>query len=272
MLLTRPHSHAPSPYVAVAIRAFRRYATYRGATFAGAVTNTMFAFVYVGVFAAVHEVAGAVDGYTAAETATYVFGAQAFLTMTGAFGDREIAERVRTGDIAADLYRPVDFQAWWLAHDLGKALFHAIFRGIPPFAVGAIALDLPLPTEASTWLAFLVAAFLGVVLSFTIRFPANLSAFWLLDARGVVTLTVLAQVFLAGHVVPLYFMPDRLEAVVRVLPFAGITAYPVEILVGGHSGDLLRVYALQLAWIAALLVGGRLMLRAAQRKLEVQGG
>ncbi len=272
MLLTRPHSHAPSPYVAVAVRAFRRYATYRGATFAGAVTNTMFGFVYAGVFAAVHEVTGAVAGYTAAETTTYVFGAQAFLAMTGAFGEREIAERVRTGDIAADLYRPVDFQAWWLSHDLGRASFHAIFRGIPPFVVGAVALDLPVPAAAATWLAFLFAAFLGVVLAFTIRFLANLAAFWLLDARGVVTLTVLAQVFLAGHVVPLYFMPDRLEAVVRVLPFAGITAHPVEILVGGHRGDLLRVYVLQLAWIAALLFAGRVMLRAAQRKLVVQGG
>ena len=50
----------------VAVRALRRFTTYRGATFAGVVTNTMFGFVYAGVFAAVHEVTGTIDGFTTA--------------------------------------------------------------------------------------------------------------------------------------------------------------------------------------------------------------
>lgn len=255
------------------MRAFRRFSTYRGATLAGVVTNTMFGFVYAAVFTAAYTSSTEIGGFDAAATATYVFGAQAFLAMTGAFGDREIAERIRSGDVVADLYRPVDFQAWWLAHDLGRAAFQAIFRGVPPFVIGVLVLDLPVPSSATTWLAFLVAALLGVVLAFTVRFPANLSAFWMLDGRGVVALAALVQVFLAGHVVPLFFMPPWLESVARLLPFAGITALPVEILLGAHRGlDLLGVYALQLVWIAALLVVGRRMLVAAQRKLVVQGG
>lgn len=255
------------------MRAFRRFTTYRGATFAGVVTNTMFGFVYAAVFTAAHTASGEIGGFDAAATATYVFGAQAFLAMTGAFGDREIAERIRTGDVVADLYRPVDFQGWWLAHDLGKAAFQAVFRGIPPFVIGVVVLDLPIPSSPTTWLAFLLAAALGVVLAFTVRFPANLSAFWMLDGRGVVALAALVQVFLAGHVVPLYFMPPWLESVARLLPFAGITALPVEILIGAHRGlDLAGVYVLQLVWIGVLLVAGRRMLAAAQRRLVVQGG
>ncbi len=259
--------------MAIARRAFRRFSAYRGATFAGVVTNTMFGFVYAAVFVAAHAVAGDIGGFDAVDTATYVFGAQAFLAMTGAHGDREIAERIRTGEIASDLYRPVDFQLWWLSHDMGKAAYQAIFRGIPPFVVGAIVLDLRIPTSPGTWLAFLLAAGLGVVLAFGVRFPANLAAFWMLDARGVVALTALAQVFLAGHIVPLYFMPDGLERVVRLLPFAGITALPVETLLGAHRGlDLAGVYALQLGWIVVLLAAGRSLLTAAQHKLVVHGG
>jgi ABC-2 type transport system permease protein len=259
--------------VAIARRAFRRFSAYRGATFAGVVTNTMFGFVYAAVFVAAHAVAGDIGGFDAVDTATYVFGAQAFLAMTGAFGDREIAERIRTGEIASDLYRPVDFQLWWLSHDMGKAAYQALFRGIPPFVVGAIVLDLRVPSAPGTWLAFLVATGLGVVLAFTVRFPANLAAFWMLDGRGVVALAALAQVFFAGHVVPLYFMPDGLERVVRLLPFAGITALPVETLLGAHRGlDLAGVYALQLGWIAVMLAVGRTLLTAAQRKLVVHGG
>jgi ABC-2 type transport system permease protein len=262
-----------SPYVAVAIRSFRRHATYRGATVAGVVTNTVFGFIYASVFVAVHDRAGPIGGFEAADTAVYVFAAQAFLAMTGAFGDREIAERIKSGDIAADLHRPVDLQLWWLANDLGKAAFQAVFRGIPPFAVGVLVLGLPVPSEPWVWLAFAPATVAGVVLAFAIRFLANLSAFWLLDARGVVSLTALVQMFLAGHLVPLFFMPERLERLARVLPFAGITALPVETLLGRHRGaDLVAVYATQLAWCAVLLLAGRLVLAAAQRKLVVHGG
>jgi ABC-2 type transport system permease protein len=129
------------------------------------------------------------------------------------------------------------------------------------------------PSDPVLWLAFTASTILGVVLAFGVRFLANLAAFWLLDARGVVSLSALVQVFFAGHVVPLFFMPAWLESLARALPFAGITAVPVETLLGLHRGpDLLLVIATQLGWIAVLLAAGRLLLMVAQRKLVLQGG
>lgn len=268
-----PLSQIVAPYIAVSVRAFRQFATYRGATVAGVVTNTIFGFLYVYVFVAVHDRVGTVDGFTAEQTATFVFAAQGFLMMTGTFGDREISERIRTGDIAADLYRPVDFQLWWLAHDQGKAAFYALGRGVPPFVIGMLALGLPLPRGFVIWTTFLVAAFFGVVLAFAVRFLVNLTGFWLLDAQGVVALTAIAQSLFAGHIVPLYFMPDRLELVARLSPFAGITAHPVELLIGAHDGwGIVAVFAHQFFWLVVLLGAGRIALGRARRKLVIQGG
>lgn len=262
-----------APYLAVATRAFRRFSTYRGATFAGVVTNTMFGFVYAYVFEAVHDEVGAIGDYSATDTATYVFAAQGFLLMTGAFGDREISDRIRTGDIAADLYRPIDLQLWWLAHDYGKSAFHALARGIPPFAIGLLVLRLPLPGGALEWIGFAVAVCGAVTLAFTIRFIVNLTGFWLIDARGVIALTAIAQSLLAGHLVPLYFLPGPWETIVRILPFAGITAHPIELLLGGHRGwGAVAVYLHQLVWIAVLLAVGRVVASRARRKLVIQGG
>ncbi|MDH3680247.1 MAG: ABC-2 family transporter protein [Acidimicrobiia bacterium] len=264
---------AVAPYLAVSTRAFRQFATYRGATFAGVVTNTMFGFIYAFVFRAVHDEVGMVGRFTATDTTTFVFAAQGFLLMTGAFGDRDISDRIRTGDIAADLYRPVDFQLWWLAHDHGKAAFHALARGIPPFAIGLVVLGLPFPGSPAAWLAFIPATVLGVTIAFAIRFLANLSGFWLLDVRGVVALVGIVQLLLAGHIVPLYFMPDRIQAIVRATPFAGITAHPVEILLGARwGGELLAIYAGQIAWLLILLGAGRALLGRARRNLVIQGG
>ena len=49
-------------------------------------------------------------------------------------------ERIRTGDIAVDLYRPADLQLWWLAGDLGRAAFHLLGRGVLPMVLGALCL------------------------------------------------------------------------------------------------------------------------------------
>ncbi len=268
-----PVSQIMAPYLAVSVRAFRQHATYRGATVAGVITNTVFGFLYAYVFLAVHDRVGTVDGYTATETATFVFAAQGFLMMTGTLGDREISERIRTGDIAADLYRPVDFQTWWLAHDQGKAAFYALARGIPPFAIGMMVLDLAIPRGFVAWSAFSVATFFGVVLAFAVRFLVNLTGFWLLDARGVVALTAIVQSLFAGHLVPLYFMPDRLEMIARLSPFAGMTAHPIEVLLGAHTGwGLVAVFVHQFFWLSLLLGLGRIMLGRARRKLVIQGG
>lgn len=103
--------------------------------------------------------------------------------------EEELIERIRTGDIAIDLYRPADLQAWWLAADTGRALFHLLGRGVVPMACGAFFFDLALPADPLTWVACLVAIVLGTFVSFAIRYIVALWAFWLLDGAGAMQLT-----------------------------------------------------------------------------------
>ena len=130
-----PILHAPSGaplrvsvrlFHEVARRSYRRFSTYRGATFAGVFTNTVFGFLMAYVLlAVVHDAGGEVGGLDADAAVTYTFVAQGFLATVGVFGELGIGERIRTGDIVIDLYRPVDFQQYWLAEDLGRAAFQA---------------------------------------------------------------------------------------------------------------------------------------------------
>ena len=52
----------------------------------------------------------------------------------------DLAERIRTGDVAVDLYRPVGLFGWYLAGDLGRATYHCVTRGVGPDAARAAAL------------------------------------------------------------------------------------------------------------------------------------
>jgi ABC-type uncharacterized transport system permease subunit len=170
--------------------------TYRGATFAGVVTNTIFGFILAYVLLAVFRSRSTVGSFDAKDAVTFVFVTQGLLMVVGIFGNLEMAERIRTGDVAVDLCRPYEFKAWWIA----------------------------------------------------------------------------AQ-FFAGTYIPLVFFPTWLEPIARATPFASMIQLPVEVFLGKHTGlDGLGVFAIQLAWLAVLVVIGHVLLLRATRRLVIQGG
>lgn len=263
-------------YAAVAWRSLRRYSTYRAATAAGLFTNTVFGFIMAYTYIALWGARPGLGGYDTAEALTYVFVGQSLLVPMALFGggfSDDLAERIRNGDIAIDLYRPIDLQSWWLATDAGRAGFHLLARGIPPTLVGALVFDLALSADPFRWLAFLGAAVLGFLVSFAIRYIIALSAFWLLDLRGVNSLAALLGGFLSGMFLPLTLFPGPLAEVALKLPWACVLQVPVDVLLGKHQGaDLLQAYGLQAVWAVALLLLGRLLTAVTTTKVVVQGG
>jgi ABC-2 type transport system permease protein len=256
----------------IAKRGWRRYAAYPWATAAGVFTNTVFGFIQAYVLLAVYRHRTSVGGYDAADTVTYVWLAQALIMTVYIFGWQELALRIRDGSIATDLSRPVDPQRYWLAFDLGRAPYHFICRGIPPFVLGALVFTFHWPTPAHAAL-FVVSVAFAIVVSFGFRFLYNSASFWLVDFRGVLTMALVLSLFFSGMVMPLQFFPHWLGVLARALPFSSIMQTPIDVYLGRHSGlTLFGLVVEQAAWALALLGLGRLALRAGTRKLVVQGG
>jgi ABC-2 type transport system permease protein len=257
----------------VARRGFRRYATYRWATFAGVFTNTIFGFIRAYVFVAMFAAVNIVGGYTLRDALTYTFVSQAMLMPLYMWGWQEIADTVYSGQVATDLYRPFDYELYWLSQDLGRATYHGIMRGIPPFVIGALFFSLRMPHRPLTWLAFALSFYLAVSVSFALRFMVNLSSFWIIDVRGVMGLAAAAWTLFSGFAIPIAFFPPALRDVIRHLPFVAMLEMPMDVFLERVRGpELVATLAVQLMWVIVLLGAGRLMLRAATRRLVVQGG
>lgn len=263
-------------YAAVAARAFRRYATYTAATLAGIFTNSVFGVIISFTYIAVWKQSPHAGGYDVSDALTYAWLAQALIMTVGIWGTGvtdEVAERVRTGDVAIDLYRPVSFLGWWLASDLGRAAYHLLTRGLAPTVIGFALFDLRSPAGPVAAVGFLVSVAIGVVVCFAIRMLVALSAFWLLDATGLRVMMVLAGAFLSGLTVPLVLFPGALRDVMMALPWATFVQVPVDIWLGQRSGSaVLTGLAFQSVWAVALLLTCELVRRRAVRKVVVQGG
>ncbi|MFE7441704.1 ABC transporter permease [Streptomyces chartreusis] len=260
-------------YLAVAASGFRRYATYRVATAAGVFTNTVFGVILVYTYLALWDQKPHLGGYDQAQAVTYVWLGQclyATLAIQGGGAEKDLMDRIRTGEIAVDLYRPADLQLWWLAGDMGRALFQMVGRGVVPFLFGAVFFPMALPTEVTPWAAFVVTLLLAAVVSFAIRYLAALSVFWLLDGMGVNQALMITGIFFSGMVLPLNAFPGVFGEIVRALPWAAQIQMPADVLMGERAP--LGAFAFQALWAVVLLAAGRIVQSAATRRVVVQGG
>jgi viologen exporter family transport system permease protein len=253
---------------------FRRYSTYRSATLAGIFTNSVFGFIRLGVLlAAIAAAGGTLGGYGPQEASTYVWLGQAFLAPVAMYAWSDLADRVRTGEIAVDLARPLDLQLSWWVRDLGRAAFALPTRGLAPLPVGALTVGVAL---SKTWTSYplgLVSLLLGVSVSFLCRYGMNLVAFWTLDVKGFLNLYILMLGLLSGFYLPVHVFPGWLQAVAFASPFPAMFQAPIDVMSGRVIGPAAwQVIAGQAGWVIGLIVLTRVVLWRATRRLVVQGG
>jgi ABC-2 type transport system permease protein len=233
----------------------------------------VFGFMQAYILLALFRHRAEIGGYDASDTVTYVWLTQAMIAAVQIFGWTDLALRIRSGDIVTDLSRPVHPLRAGLSFDLGRALYHTVFRGLPPLVLGAFVFDLTAPSNPLVWLAFVLSVVLAVVLSYGFRFLYNLSSFWLLDYRGPLLLSVTVALFFSGFVIPVRFFPNWLETAAHATPFPALVQLPVDLFVGKATGwEIASTLAIQLGWAAGMLGLCLAVFSAGTRKLVVQGG
>jgi ABC-2 type transport system permease protein len=255
---------------------FRRYATYRQATFAALATNTVFGFLRCFVLLSAAKSSGAdqVAGYDPAQLALYTWVSQGLIGVVALWGWTELGDRIRSGDVVADLLRPVHPVLSYLCGDLGRAGHAALTRFLVPVVVGALFFPIAVPHRVATYPLFVVSVALAVVVCFAARFLVNATAYWLLDVRGVVTAWTFGTTLLAGLAFPLHFLPGPLRLALWVAtPFPSMLQAPLDVIVErGSLRVLLGLVGGQAAWAAALLGLCWFVQQRATAKLVVQGG
>jgi ABC-type uncharacterized transport system permease subunit len=180
-------------------------------------------------------------------------------------------ERISTGRVATDIVRPIGFMRQMAAMQVGFTLgFLPIYLLAVPVAMLVGSLRMPDPGTLPVYLVSLVLAY---VVNTLIWLILGLTGFWLLNAGGLRSLMSLTAGFLSGALVPLWFMPDAIRVVIRLLPFQAVTFLPASIFVGETRGmDALQPILVQVAWIGILLAICAFTWSRAQRKLVIQGG
>ena len=184
----------------------------------------------------------------------------------------QLENRIREGQIAIDMARPVPFLGQMLAQQVGASV------GLAPFALLALPLayflgNVVLPPTPQAALLYVVSFALSYAILTEIGLMLGLIAFWTVESWAFNAIFRFVNQFFAGGLVPLWLFPDTLRALAQLLPFQTQAHIPISIYLGQMAGfDALRGLAVLAFWVVALYVFAQMAWRGAMRRVVVQGG
>lgn len=262
-------------YLEFARKSFQRELQYKAANYSGFVVNIFFFIVRAYVFMALYENRDVVAGYNVVDAITFAGLTQAMIMTVGIFGrgGSEIAESVRSGQVATDLMKPIDYQLFVLFRQLGRSLYFFFFRGLPIFAVMVIFFPWNPPHSWQALLLFFPSLALAAVITFSFSFMVGVCAFWIMEVSGIKQIVSGMGIFLSGFLIPISFFPAGFGTFCEWLPFVGQSYVPVAIYLGKYAGwHMADMLIRQIVWAIILTMLSRVFMTLAVRKLVIQGG
>jgi len=238
----------------------------------GFVLNIISMAILVFFWRAIYADTDTISGLGLNQTISYIMLAFIFMPLTSNDLVWEFGSNLREGMMIHHLLRPVNFQAMNYVQMLGGLITRMIWQ-LPMLLIAVLFFGLRIPSDLTTWLAFLVSALLGFTVMFYFNWFLACFTFYTTEIWGLGVLIEGMTFFLSGALVPLVMMPEWLRTVVMSVPFAQALAVPVGLLTGiTPLSDAPRVWLVQILWIIGMWIISTLFFRVAVRKITVQGG
>lgn len=250
---------------------------YRAAALAGISTQFAWGFLYILLYSAFCRADPEAFPMEFSQLASYVWLQQAFLALfMNWYYDSDILGMISDGSIAYELVRPLDIYVLWFTKTVAARVSRAVLRCFPILIVASFLPDpygLTLPPTPLHAVMFVLTMVLGMFVVTAFSMLIYCACFYTVNATGVRMVAQSIADFLSGSELPLPFMPAAMRRVIEMTPFGVMQNLPFRIYSGSITGDeMWFLTGMQLFWTVVLIGGGWLWMRAALKKVVVQGG
>lgn len=146
--------------------------------------------------------------------------------------DGILGSRIRTGQVATDLLKPINFQWLYFSSALADVAIQSVM-GL--FVLGLAAWLLPYPPlamQGPRLAVFALSLGLALLVQYGLCFFFTLGAFITHNGYGLFFLRLMAHMAFSGLFAPLMLYPDGLRRVAEILPFHCIVHTPVGLGLG----------------------------------------
>lgn len=185
----------------------------------------------------------------------------------------ETAERVRTGDIALDLIRPVDFQMQRFLEAFGFFVVEMLWVNVPAMLLLILVLGISPPADIYAAIGFALSLTIGFLVAFSLNSIVMMISFLTTNTFGVQLVKRAIVDIFAGTLIPFEFFPVWLKSIVDYLPFQSMAYIPLSIYTGKLSGAaMLQALGEQIIWALIMIGISRLLWMRAAKRLSINGG
>lgn len=229
-------------------------------------------YIFVQLWSAVYRSQGTneIGGLTLSATIWYFLIAEV-MELGRLRHDQTISQEVKEGTIAYTLIRPYNYLLYHFFNGLGELSLKMtliFLLGLP--LVYRFAGAPPVELAHMPFVLIIIGG--AILLDFMIFSMIGLLAFVTEDV-GPFRLIYQKLVFiLGGLLLPLDFLPDRIQQIARLLPFNLTTYAPAKLFVAFEWAEFGRMLTLQLIWGGIIGLALTLQYRWVIRRLELNGG
>lgn len=213
------------------------------------------------------------NGMTADSMLTYtiISSAMSVLFTTGV--ERRIQRSVQQGSISVEMIHPINVFGVYFAEDMGTILALLFQNLLPIIIIGSLVIKVPVIASVSAIPMFAASLVLSMGINWLLAAIFGMWAFTAVEMDALIQVKKHLLRLLSGSIIPIWFFPDSLRAVLEALPFVYIYQLPLDIYVGSASTeDILRRMVIQVIWFAILGTVFFILQKRVLGKVMVQGG
>jgi ABC-2 type transport system permease protein len=189
------------------------------------------------------------------------------------FTDRNVGQRIISGDFTLDLIRPVSLFSFELSRAVSLRLSGIVFEFVPSMILYSIFIPYPLMTFTTVF-QFCVSAAIAFFLFYAMNFLIGLLGNYLQNTDALQAVKHIVIATLGGSLVPLEFFPSPMSDLLVRLPFASLFHWPLRFFLGMGKGwaEFLAQSAASLCWLGFFLLVNALLWKRAVRRFAGFGG
>jgi ABC-2 type transport system permease protein len=227
-------------------------------------------FVFYSLWRVVYAGTDAIAALTMVQLLWYLTFTEAIeLSQTRLF--LPISAEVRDGSVAYSIGRPYSYVLYWISRGMGENLVKVASLLVEGFIIAAIMVG-PLPGYFNVLPFGLAVVVGGILLGAMFQTIIGLLAFWFEEVLPFWWIIQKLIFVIGGLFIPIDFYPPWLQNIARATPFAFAAYWPASTWVNFSWERLATTLAGQAAYLALFAAIAALTLRAAVRKLAIQGG
>jgi ABC-2 type transport system permease protein len=259
-------------YIKTIHMSFMNSSVFRSSYYFGLINSVISIFITVSIWKALYGGEESINGISFAATVTNIVFSMLLSTAFG-FNDFAVAANVHSGQIAVDLLRPVNISLFNMFSAVGSNLFKLIAHFTPTLIFSLFFFRI-LPPQSVFSLTFAVlSAVLGFCLLYTISVIVSITSFWITNVWSLSTLKNVIIGIFSGTMLPIWFMPQAVQNVLRYTPFDVIYFAPVKIYLGQMTtGETLFSYGKQIFWLGIFMMFSAVLWNKGIKKITIAGG